>query len=249
MTSPTQQARPLSTVALALVVAAAGLVVGVALSLGTILLLSLAGFELAATHLIVISLVMTQGIAFGGVALVYLRLRDLPPSFIGARMPTLKDLGWVVGGYITAIVAIILAGLFVFFTGIQTSSNQAAELGIQNPEVLLVLIPASFILIGPGEELLFRGIVQGTIRRVLGPVPGVVLASAVFAAIHFVALTGGVGGRLVSIAILFLPALVFGAAYERTGNIVVPALIHGLYNATLFSLLYVSIQMGQTGVL
>ncbi|MFC6732940.1 CPBP family intramembrane glutamic endopeptidase [Haladaptatus sp. DYSN1] len=244
MTYSKQRARPLPTVAIALVVAAIGLVAGVALSLGAIVVLSALGFSLAATQLLVISLVMTQGLAFGGVALLYLRFRGLPSSFIGARIPTLGDLGWVVGGYIAAILTALLGGVLIVLTGVQAASNQAAEFGIENPEALLLLIPASFLLIGPGEELLFRGVVQGTIRKALGPVPGVVLASAVFAAIHFFALTGGASARFVSIGILFLPALVFGFAYERTGNIVVPSLIHGTYNATLFSLLYLSLQFG-----
>ncbi len=36
----------------------------------------------------------------------------------------------------------------------------------------------------------------------------------------------------------------FGAAYERTGNLAVPALIHGLYNSTLAVLLYVGLAYG-----
>jgi len=44
--------------------------------------------------------------------------------------------------------------------------------------------------------------------------------------------------------LLFFPALVFGISYEYTDNIVVPSLIHGLYNATLFTGLYVVIRFG-----
>jgi len=43
---------------------------------------------------------------------------------------------------------------------------------------------------------------------------------------------------------LTIPALVFGISYEYTNNIVVPALIHGLYNATLFTGLYLAIRFG-----
>ena len=40
---------------------------------------------------------------------------------------------------------------------------------------------------------------------------------------------------------LVLPTLVFGVVYELTENLVVPALTHGLYNATLFGLLYLTV--------
>jgi membrane protease YdiL (CAAX protease family) len=39
-------------------------------------------------------------------------------------------------------------------------------------------------------------------------------------------------------------SLVLGAAYERTRNVVVPALLHGLYNATLLTLSYVAVVTG-----
>jgi hypothetical protein len=45
------------------------------------------------------------------------------------------------------------------------------------------------------------------------------------------------------VAVLFPPSLVFGAAYELTDNLAVPALIHGAYDATLFALLYVAFRL------
>lgn len=194
--------------------------------------------------IVVLSLVLTQGIAFGGVALLYLRYRGLDTGFVPVRTPSVSDLGWIVGGYVLTFAAVGVGVAIVISLGLQPASNQIGEIGAQDPTVLLALVPLSFLLIGPGEELLFRGVVQGTFREVLRPVPAIVLASAVFAAVHFVALTGTAQGRLVTIAVLFLPSLVFGTAYERTNNLVVPAVIHGAYNATLFSMAYFAFQMG-----
>lgn len=113
---------------------------------------------------------------------------------------------------------------------------------MENPEVLLLLVPASLLLIGPGEELLFRGVVQNRLSEALPAPVAIVLASLLFASIHFFSLSGAPQARLVSISVLVLPTLVFGTMYELTDNIVVPALIHGTYNATLFSLLYLTLQ-------
>ena len=78
-----------------------------------------------------------------------------------------------------------------------------------------------------------------------GPGLAIGLASVVFAGLHWVALTGGSpAGNLAALGVLLVPAIVLGAAYEYTGNIVVPALIHGFYNATLFTLLYVVVVYG-----
>ena len=95
--------------------------------------------------------------------------------------------------------------------------------------------------VGPCEEILYRGVVQGRLRESLPAAPAIVIASAVFAVIHVMALTGGISGRLTTVAVLFFPSLVFGAVYEYTGNIVVPALLHSLHNAVIFTLLYASI--------
>jgi membrane protease YdiL (CAAX protease family) len=44
--------------------------------------------------------------------------------------------------------------------------------------------------------------------------------------------------------VLVGPALVFGTVYELTENLVVPAMVHGAYNATLFTLLYLALRFG-----
>jgi membrane protease YdiL (CAAX protease family) len=233
---------PLRTLAVALAVAIAGIAAGTALVFGSLRAITSAGVEVTPLTLVVASLVLLQGVAFGGVALGYLRYRGLPTAYLGVRVPSLPEVGAVVVGYVAAIGVAIVGTVLVAATGVQAGSNQAAELGAQNPEVLLLLIPASFLLIGPGEELLFRGVVQNRLRETFDAVPAVAVASAIFAAIHFVALSGGTGARLVSIVVLFFPSLVFGAVYEYTENLVVPALVHGAYNATLFTLLYVAIR-------
>lgn len=230
-----------------------GLIVAGVLVLAAVLTLRLAGFELGALSLIVISLVVGTGIGFGGVALGYLRFRGVDLNYIDISIgiPSLRSTIAVVGGLILAFVGVIVGTQIVMAvdmvlmrTEVQPAENSIAQIARGNPDVLLVLIPASFLLIGPGEELLFRGVVQGRIREAFDPTAGVVLASAVFAAIHFIALTGGAIDRVATIAILFLPSLVFGAAYELTDNLIVSVLIHATYNAILFAGLYIVLTRG-----
>ena len=240
----------------ALVVAAVGLGGGTLLVIAVAFAARASGVVLTPIRVLVASLVLMQGVAFGCVALGYLGLRRVMrsrldgrspaasvASYLGVRRPSVRELAVAAVGWVLALGAAMTGGILVTLTGVESGTNQVAEIGIEHPEVLLLLIPASFVLIGPGEELLFRGVVQNRIREALGPVPGVFLASLIFASIHFVALTGGVGARLVAIGVLLFPSLVFGSVYEYTHNLVVPALVHGAYNATLFSLLYVVIKL------
>jgi len=220
-----------------------GLVLGAVLTIGAILLVR-PFVDVGPAELIVLSLLMTQGVGVGSAAVAYLRWRGVGLEYVSARIPSLTDLVWVVVAYVVALGGVWLVGVLLTLADAPTAENQITDIAIENPEVLLVLIPGSFLLIGPGEELLFRGIVQARIREAFGPLPGVTIASVIFAGVHFVALSGGTSGRLVTVGVLLVPSLILGAAYEYTGNLVVPALIHGAYNATLFTALYVAIEYG-----
>jgi hypothetical protein len=238
--SPRAVGRALGT---ALGVAGGGLALGLALVVATVGAVGAAGVEVTPVVFLVVSLVLVQGVAFGGVALAYLRVGERPLSWVGVRRPTFRDGVIAVVGYVLALVAAFLGATLVALTGVEAGRNAAAEIALESPEVLLLLVPASFLLIGPGEELLFRGVVQGRLREVLSAPAAVGLASVVFAGVHYVALSGSANARLVTIGILLGPAVVFGTAYELTESVVVPALVHGAYNATLFGLLYVSLRL------
>lgn len=199
------------------------------------------GLSLSPAVFILVALTAMQVVGLGGTALAYVRFRRVR-DYVRVRIPTGRDALFVVAGYVAALGAVIVVGVVVQSLGLEPGSNQIGEVAESAPAVLLVLIPASFLVIGPFEELLFRGVVQTRLREAFGAVPAVALASLLFAAVHFVALTGGTSARLLTIGILFLPALSFGIVYELTGNLTVPALVHGAYNATLFSLLYVALR-------
>lgn len=234
---------PIRSITVAVVTAGVGLLVGgglVFLGIGGIRRF---GFDPGLVPLIITAVVLSQ-LGFAGVAIASLRFRGRGSQYIGVRVPSGRDLAWIGAGYILTLAAAITGAALVTATNAPTANNQVAEFGLDNPELLLLLIPVSIFIIGPSEELLFRGSIQNTLRESFGPIGAIILASALFAGVHFLALTGGAGGRLVSIAVLFFPSLVLGAAYERTRNIVVASAIHGIYDATLFGILYFVIVFG-----
>ncbi|MFB6168314.1 MAG: lysostaphin resistance A-like protein [Haloferacaceae archaeon] len=155
------------------------------------------------------------------------------------RSPTLRDAGYLVGGAALLVVAATLIGQALARLGVDVAQNQAIAAGRENPTYFLWMIPVSVLLVGPFEELVFRGGLQGHLRRAWGPAPAVVLASAGFGAVHLFAL-GGSGSRVTYLAVAAVLGVVLGAAYERTENLLVPAGAHGLYNATLFLVQYLS---------
>ncbi|MDS0223445.1 CPBP family intramembrane metalloprotease [Haloarcula sp. S1AR25-5A] len=187
---------------------------------------------------LVLSTFFLQGVTFGGIAILYLKGRDLGFGFVPVRLPDKRDGAVIVGGSIAILGLLFVASSVITALGLNSAQNQIVEVGRQNPSVFLLLIPLQFLLVGPGEELLFRGLVQGTLRESLHPARAIVLASALFASIHLFSLSGE--GKLVYIGIAFVLALVLGAAYEYTDNLTVPAVIHGTYNAVQFAGVYLS---------
>jgi membrane protease YdiL (CAAX protease family) len=242
---------------------AGGLGLGTVLGIACIVLLVGIGIEISAVELLVISLVFIQGIGCLGVSIAYLRYRpDIAPAVrklvglrdgedrldIGVSVPTLTELGIVVGGYLLAFVGVVIGSQIAMQFQVETGQNQIVDTAINNPEIILYLIPVMLFLVGPAEELLFRGIVQGRLRERFDAVPAVLLSSVIFAAVHLPAYIGASwAGRIVAVSILLSPALVLGATYEYTGNLVVPAVIHGIYNSTLVLGLYYVVVVASEG--
>lgn len=187
---------------------------------------------------LLLSTVLLQGVTYGGIAVLYLKVQDLGFDFAPFTIPDKREIVVTVGGILTLLGLLFVASSIISSLGLESAQNRIVEIGQQNPVVFLLLVPLSFLLVGPGEELLFRGLVQGTLRETLHPARAIVLASALFASIHLFSLSGG--GKLVYIGIAFLLALVLGAAYEYTGNLTVPAVIHGAYNAVQFAGAYIA---------
>jgi len=204
------------------------------------------GITLSPVVSTLLSLALIQYVAFGAVIVGYLRYRETTVrAYVAARVPSLRDVGAALGGWVLAFVLAIAVGTVIQSLGLTGGTNNSAEAGMQDPEIFLVLIPAAFLVIGPMEELLFRGTVQGRLRETLSPVPAVAVSALLFAAVHApLAVQGTLAQRLTTVGLLFFPSLVFGGLYEYTDNIVVPALVHALYDATLFVLLYVVVVYG-----
>ena len=217
------------------------LVVALVLALGTGLAMLLAGFEVTSTPTLIVSLTGTQaGFAVGVYA--YLRWRDEPLSNLGIAIPDVKGLVLVVGGLLATLALSLTASLAVTLLELQPAQNATTSQAQSDPTSLLLLIPVMLLVVGPCEELLFRGVVQRRIRERTSAPVAIVLGGALFASIHFIALVGDLSAVATTIGILFFPSLVFGAIYEYGKNIVVNALVHGLYNSVLLALSYLALQ-------
>lgn len=166
-------------------------------------------------------------------------------SLVHLRRPTLRDVAWVVLGLVALFVATLFLGVLFRTLGIEEpAANRAVETSREQPLRLLYMAAVSILFVAPGEELLFRGAVQGLFRRALGVAPAIAIASAGFGVVHYVALVGAnsgdptLAGIAVYLTIAAVLGVILGTLYEYTETLLVPVAIHGLWNAYQFLLVY-----------
>jgi len=192
--------------------------------------------------------VVGQVVAFVGVSLGYLRWRGMDRkemvSYLGIRRPSILESVIAAIGPMLVIVTVLVVSSLVLLVGPEPAPNQGAQTTLENPSIIPVMIAAMLLVVGPCEELLFRGVIQSRARETLSAFPAILLAASVFAPAHIVSVTGGASAVLTTISILFVPSLIFGAVYEYTENLVVVAVMHGVYNSLLLTIAYIAITYG-----
>ncbi|WP_226040207.1 CPBP family intramembrane glutamic endopeptidase [Natrinema sp. DC36] len=198
--------------------------------------------SLSETELLVVSQVVGNlGMALGTAIIVvgYLQLTDRDRSFLDLRLPTAREVGWTVAGLIVLFGAVFAIDFVMRTVGVEGSDHATTQRAQERPELMLIMIPIAILIIGPFEELLYRNVIQKSLYDTFSRAGAVVTASVIFAAVHVSAYaTAGLGAVIASLGTVFGLSLVLGTIYERTENLVIPALVHGLYNAVLFANLY-----------
>lgn len=156
--------------------------------------------------------------------------RDL----VSVSVPSLREVGLIVGA------AVVLYGLQIGLLlalrefGLGTGQNPATTPAGDPVVYFAAMIVVSLLVVGPAEELLLRGVVQGGLRRSFDAAPAILIAALMFGALH-----GNIEGTAVEqvayMGVTVVLGSVLGVLYERTDNVLVPGFAHGLYNAIIFA--------------
>lgn len=137
-----------------------------------------------------------------------------------------KGLIWSAGfGAITSIACI---GLFA--ASINPLTFIQARIPTQTSDLILFFIVGG--ILGPvAEELFFRGILYGFLRR-WGVIVALVLSTLIFVLCH--PINSGIP------VTRLLGGILFAVVYEISGSLMVPITIHGLGNLAIFTLSLIS---------
>jgi len=181
------------------------------------------------------------------VAAGFLLLRSGPAWELGLAAPTATDLAlgllFLPITYLTMGVQSVVGRLFDVEPG-------GADLGDDFSRPALVLI--ALVLVGPAEELLYRGVVQQLLVGPLGTVGGVATMAALFGLVHYPSYGAASvrdidAGVVLGMAGTSVGGAAFGVLYLLSGTLLVPVAVHSLYDAALFANLLPGIEVGGPG--
>ena len=179
---------------------------------------------------------LLQFVGFTLAVVGYLAITD-GWDLVRVSRPDRREAAVILGGGLLLFAFQYGALIALDQVGLSTGQNQAVVPAGDPVTYYLAMIAVSLAVVGPVEELLFRGVVQGGVRRAFNAVPAVLIASLAFGLIHLPAVSGTMAERWAYVAVVVVLGAVLGALYEWTDNVVVPGLVHGVYNAVTYVVL------------
>lgn len=199
--------------------------------------------ELSVAEETVLTTVAT-GLGLAVYGAVVMSATERSRSFLDLAVPDRRDAGYAVGGSLLLLAAFLAVSVALAELGVSLSDHGITQrLGAGDAWVALALVALSYLAVAPGEELLYRNVVQKSLYEQFSRPAAVVVTSAVFALVHLPAYaTGQFGvGAAASLSLVFTLAVGLGWLYARTDNLVVPVFAHGTFNAVQYLLLYASL--------
>lgn len=98
-------------------------------------------------------------------------------------------------------------------------------------EYLLQTTVYMFFFVGLGEEVLFRALIQNSVVKMVGILPGIFWSGVIFGVMHTV------WRSVPELFFTFAAGIIFGIFYNRTGSLVGPVVLHGINNVMLLAIM------------
>ena len=186
-------------------------------------------------------------LGFAAAAGAFVVLAGVGVGYLRLRWPDRRAWLLVVAGTVGMFVYRVVGLSVVQWLGIPVAGNAVTEFpGLDLGTIVLVLIPISVVVIGPAEELLFRGVIQRYLEGGFERTVAIGLTGVLFALVHLPTTylaDPNPAAVATTLVLLFGLSLVLSSLYAWTENLAVPVLAHGLYDASVFALAYVVLEV------
>ncbi len=118
----------------------------------------------------------------------------------------------------------------------------------QDPLQLVLLVASMMFIIGPTEEMLFRGFSQQGLEARLDPRHALLISAMLFTMVHVI---GGIGD-VFTFPFLFPPyfllSLVLCGIYWKTKDLNLMIFVHGMYDSLLVVYSYIYLELWKVGM-
>ena len=168
------------------------------------------------------------------ITLLFAKYKGASLKELGLKKPSVR---------ILMIVSVVAVPLLLLGVGISVGEQMVfgpdpmAELLEKSvmprgPFQLVAMVVLSLVLVGPCEELAFRGFVQRGFENSFGKRWGLLVSSVLFGLLHGL-------NTPYAVVPVFVVGLVLGYVWQRTGgNTTATALMHGVYNTIAIATAY-----------
>jgi len=134
-------------------------------------------------------------------------------------------LGRAVVCLLAAYPLLMLVQAMVFgVSGGNVSSQDVVEFlqAAESPRDRMAVLAMAIVVAPLAEEFIFRGYLYPVGKKYFGPFLSTLVTAALFAALH---------GHMASLPALFTLALCLTLSYEKSGSLLVPRIMHAVFNA------------------
>jgi len=190
-----------------------------------------------------LGLVVASQLAGFLAALAFLRVRGVVlRDPIGTLRPLGRNIRRGVGlGLGAIVVSTLVVSVLVALSGSEATPDQVLTAGLlETPGQILLAVLAAVVIAPIAEELLFRGLLHRSLRLRWRIVPATAVSSLLFAVVHVDVLVS----QPLALIGLTLVGVILAVAYERTGSLVVPIVIHAVHNAVTITAVIVTSRYG-----
>ncbi|MFX0146374.1 MAG: type II CAAX prenyl endopeptidase Rce1 family protein [Candidatus Hodarchaeota archaeon] len=174
---------------------------------------------------------------------------------LGILKEVLLGLGFAISAiFLVFFVSLFMELLLELIFGIDIVSSAGGSLNeidviIANSDILaiILLILTMVIIIGPSEEILFRGFMQKGLVKNIGKIWGIIITAVLFSFIHLIGIFVMAYDTLIEYVVSFLLnffpyfaiSLLLGLLfYWRKENLIAVTITHGFYNSITIILAY-----------
>ncbi|MDD2213229.1 MAG: type II CAAX endopeptidase family protein [Oscillospiraceae bacterium] len=182
--------------------------------------------ELMSHQTLIILFSSLISIAVYSAALTVMRRRQ--PAFVWFKRPTALAVGLgalaILGAVGSANLVMLLLSWLADYSSFWRQNMQYYEdlaTAFTDQSGLLVQIVTLCILVPIAEEMLFRGIIAGQLKRAFSDPLAIILTALAFAAFHM---------NWVQSSYVLIPALVLSAAYIWSESLPLTIVMHGIFN-------------------